>query len=355
MTRRILFLPRYDALAASCRHRVIQYLPYLQGHGFDCTVAPFFSNAYVSRLVRHGNKSPAELVRASARRLTALLTAHRYDLVVIHIELFPYLPPIAESLLSSSGIPFVLDFDDAFFHRYEQHPRRLARWLLKDKICQIIKKARLNMAGSTYLAEYARACGGRTEVVPTVVDLARYPVSAVQRNHSEIRIGWIGTPSTTQHLQSVIPELSEFNRAYGARVLAIGARQFDAGDVPIEWVEWQEGTEVEQLARADVGIMPLPDTLWARGKCGFKLIQSMACWKPVVASPVGANLEIVDPGRCGFLAAAGQWREVLSRLAVNVELRERMGQEARRIVERRYALDVWAPRVAELLTEAANQ
>jgi glycosyltransferase involved in cell wall biosynthesis len=352
LSKRVLFLPRHDTLAASCRHRITQYVPYLRERGFDCTISPFFSNHYVEVLVNEGRKSSVEVARGAARRVMALLSAGRQDLLVIQSELFPYFPPLVERLLRGAGIPYVLDFDDAFFHTYDQHQRHSVRWLLGDKIAEIIRGARMNMAGSPYLAEYARKCGGRVEVVPTVVDLNRYPRAPTIEADPQFRIGWIGTPSTTPHLQSIAGELRAFCETRNARLIAVGARPFDFPGLPIEWVEWSEETEVQQLSRFDVGIMPLPDTPWTRGKCGFKLIQYMACWTPVVASAVGANCHIVEHTVSGFLAQPGEWGSALATLCDDVELRRRMGLQARRAVKQKYSLQVWAPRVATLLSEA---
>jgi glycosyltransferase involved in cell wall biosynthesis len=354
VSSRVLFLPRHDTLAASCRHRVMQYVPYLRELGFECTISPFFSNRYVELLVKEGRKSRLEVARGAVRRVMALLSAGRQDLLVIQAELFPYFPPLVERLLHGARIPYVLDFDDAFFHAYDQHESRSVRWQLRDKIADLIRGARLNMAGSPYLAEYARQCGGRVAVVPTVVDLNRYPRAQPIQRDPQFSIGWMGTPSTTPHLLSIAGELRAFCETRNARVIAVGARPFDFPGLPVQWAEWSEETEVQQLSRFDVGIMPLPDTPWTRGKCGFKLIQSMACWTPVVASAVGANCHIVEHGISGFLARPGEWTSALTALCDDVELRRRIGREARRAAEEKYSLQVWAPRLAAVLSEAVH-
>jgi glycosyltransferase involved in cell wall biosynthesis len=351
---RVLFLPRHDVQAASCRHRYIQFLPYLEQRGLDCDVSPFFDAQYTRSLLAGDRKEWWRIGSFVTRRLRTLLAARRYDLIVIQAELIPFFPDILEQALHRLGVPYVLDFDDAFFHQYDQHRLRLIQWTLGNKLCRIMRRARLNCAGSEYLRAYASRCSLNVAIVPTVVDLCRYPTSSPSGDAAMFRIGWIGSPTTTPHLRTIVPELRDFCRGRHVEIIAIGAKPFDTGGLPMRWVEWSEATEVRELAQCAVGIMPLPSTSWASGKCGFKLIQAMACWLPVVASPVGENCRIVEHGTTGFLAGAGEWSEVLENLYRDPGLRTRLGAAGRRTVEREYSLQAWAPRLADLLKSAAS-
>lgn len=351
----VLILPRHSAQAASCRHRFVQYLPYLQAHGFTCDVVPFFDERYTAAVLGGGEKLWWRFGQAAATRLAALLRARRYDLVVVHSEFIPFLPHAFEHWLGRMAVPFVVDFDDAFFHAYDQHASGAVRWLLGDKLGRLMAEAELNCAGSEYLCAYARRFSRKVALVPTVVDLARYPDAPTAPDPDRFSIGWIGSPATTPHLQSVLPELLAFASGRNVEIIAIGARRFDVGSAPVRWVEWSEQTEVAELSKAHVGIMPLPASMWTEGKCGFKLIQAMACWRPVVASPVGANLQIVEPGVSGLLAQPGEWGAALTRLYENPQLCATLGAAGRRTIERGYALDVWAPRLAALWAQAAGR
>ena len=353
MKLRVLILPRHTPQAASCRHRFSQYLSYLQAHGFQCDVSTFFDERYTAAVLRGGQKQWWRFGKAALRRLLAVLSARRYDLVVVHAEFIPYLPHGFERWLAQLAIPYLVDFDDAYFHAYDQHSSALVRRLLGEKIGRLMQTAELNLAGSDYLAAYARRFSSQVSVVPTVVDLARYPAAPTEPDPTCFSIGWIGSPTTTPYLQSVMGELAAFAKGRNVQILAIGARRFDAGDAPVRFIEWSEDTEVEQLARAHVGIMPLPQTPWAEGKCGFKLIQTMACWRPVIASPVGANCRIVQDGVSGLHARPGEWRAAMERLYENASLRTKFGAAGRQTVEREYSLEVWAPRVAALWSHAA--
>jgi glycosyltransferase involved in cell wall biosynthesis len=331
----------------------MQYLPYLRQHGFDSDVSPFFDDRYTAGVLGGGRKAWWRFGMSLATRVGAVARARRYDLVVVHIEFVPYAPMIVERWLASLSTPFILDFDDAFFHAYGQHHLALVRTLFGAKLGALMARAALNVAGNEYLTDYAGRFSTRVATVPTVVDLERYPDAPVPSGR-RFAIGWIGSPATTGYLRSVVDELGAFCARRDAEIVAIGAKPFNAPGIPIRWVDWSEDAEVREFARTDVGIMPLPDTEWTQGKCGFKLIQAMACWRPVVASPVGANRRIVEDGISGFFARPGEWGTFLEHLYSNGALRADMGAAGRRIVEREYSLQAWAPRMAALWSQAAS-
>lgn len=333
----------------------MHYLPFLREQGIECDVSSFFDDGYTRAVLASGHKRWWRFVASLANRLRAVASAGKYDLVVVHAEFVPFAPFALERWLARMATPYVVDFDDAFFHSYDAHPSWLVRRMFGRKLARLMAGAAVNVAGNEYLAEYARRVTDRVSVVPTVVDLKRFPESPRVILPRPFRIGWIGSPATTGHLQSVMGELAEFARGRDVEILAIGAKPFEAGGAPIRFVEWTEATEVEELSSAHVGIMPLPDTPFARGKCGFKLIQAMACWRPVIGSPVGANCRIVEHGVSGFLARSGEWAAMLTRLYDDPGLAEAMGIAGRQSVARSYSLDVWGPRVASLWADAARR
>jgi glycosyltransferase involved in cell wall biosynthesis len=351
---RVLFLPRYARVAASARCRFYNYFPYLECAGFRCVASPLFDERYWEKKNRTGRTPPLDALRGYARRLAALAGARHYDLVVVHYEALPYLPAFWEGALARLGVPYVLDFDDAMYHNYDLHPLRPVRWLLGGKFRGLLAGAATVVAGNRHLADYAKAVASRVEIVPTVVDLELYrPVASAPRA-GPVVVGWIGSTSTSPYLGGIADALAEFQRRTGARVTLVGSGPVQLPGVDVEVRDWSEAAEVSDIATFDIGIMPLPDTAWASGKSGFKLIQYMALGKPVVASPVGANRDIVEPGVNGFLAAEkGDWVEALERLAQDSVLRVRLGEAGRRKVEREYSLQVTAPRLERILREAA--
>jgi glycosyltransferase involved in cell wall biosynthesis len=351
-----LMLTRYGRLGASSRMRFAQYLPWLEAAGWRISAAPLFSDGYV-RGLQENTRSPLELLRAYTGRARALLGSHRFDLLWIEKETLPWLPAWLEQALLSNAVPYVLDYDDAVFHSYDQHRSPWVRCLLAGKHPALMRGAALVVAGNPYLADFAQAAGARrVEVVPTVVDMARYPVPASSALMPGERptVGWIGQRTTARFLTPLVPVFQALGAEGRARFTAVGIDAAALG-LPMASVPWAEDTEVASISGFDVGIMPLVDEPFERGKCGYKLIQYMACGLPVVASPVGVNSQIVEHGVNGFLAeTTQQWAQALRTLAADPALRARMGQAGRRRIEREYCLQVTGPLLAALLKAAAS-
>ena len=348
----VLLLSRYDRLGASSRLRFFQFLPYLSSHGLQMTVAPFFDDDYVSSLY-HGKVSIFCILRSYWSRFKWLLRAKQFDLIWIEKEMLPWLPSWIELGLFPSKVAMVVDFDDAIFHQYDQHRLSLVRLLLGKKIASIMRRAELVIAGNDYLAEYAKQAGAkRVECLPTVVDVSRYTTSP-NASSLPVTIGWIGSPNTARYLKLLTPVLRHLTATNKVRVVAVGAKVEQLCDLPIESREWSEDGEVFEIQQFDIGIMPLPDEPFERGKCGYKLIQYMACVKPVVASPVGVNKVIVQDGINGFFASSVEdWERCLTLLCTDAELRLRLGSAGRSGVEAHYSLQVAAPRLEQLLRQA---
>ncbi|GLQ97648.1 glycosyltransferase family 4 protein [Dyella mobilis] len=354
---KVLLFSKYSRLGPSSRLRSLQYLPALQEYGIDVEVHALFPDAYLEELYR--GSSSAAWYRAwwhGMQRLMQLLKRSDHDLTWIEGELFPYLPNWIESALARSVAPYVVDYDDALFHKYDLSHSPLVRRVLGRKIDKIMRNATCVIAGNGYLASRALQAGAvRIAIIPTVVDERRYTTV----NHGPDRqpvIGWIGSPSTEHYVLDNRDVLRSVCAKYGARLLLVGpraeiAKQFDG--VATEVVAWSEDSEVAMINRMDIGIMPLRDGPWERGKCGYKIIQYMACGLPVVASSVGTNNDIVRHGENGFLADdVSTWEERLGQLIADGSLRSRMGQAGRSSVENEYSLKAQAPRLAEVLRNA---
>jgi glycosyltransferase involved in cell wall biosynthesis len=285
-----------------------------------------------------------------------LLRLRQFDLVVLEYELLPYFPAWIERLLARRGVRYVVDYDDALFHQYDQHRNGTVRKLLGDKIAEVMRGARLVTVGNEYLGDYATHAGARwVEQVPTVVDLRKYSPRPAMSASAPVTIGWIGSPATAKYLDALSKPLEQVCRSTGAQVRLIGAGAAALPGVPVDAEAWVEATETARIAAFDIGIMPLADGPWERGKCGFKLIQYMASGLPVVASPVGVNQRIVEPGVHGFLASSEQeWAQALTTLVRDASLRARLGAQGRSRVETSYSTQVVAPRLARLLFQAAG-
>lgn len=353
---KVLLLSRYDRLGASSRLRFYQYLPYLAIQGVEVTVAPLLGDDYVERLYAGTGKNWGAIFAAYGRRLRHLLRCRSFDVVWFEKELFPMLSAWAELALRQLRVPTVVDYDDAVFHTYDRNANRWTRRLLGRKIDTVMGNATLVVVGNAYLAERAYEAGARwVEHLPTVIDLERYP-PAKSSAATGFAIGWIGSAVTTKYLKRIEVPLQALCRDKGTRLVTIGAAPVALDGVTLEQWAWEETTEVDCLHHLDIGIMPLPDEPIERGKCGYKLVQYMACGLPVVASPVGVNSEIVEQGVNGFLAETDEdWITALCALRDSADLRARMGAAGRKKVEEQFCVQVTAPHVYRILREAAAQ
>ncbi len=352
---KVLALTRYDRLGASSRMRMMQYGPVLAQSGLEVITAPFFDDAYVQALY-DGTPRGRLALSAYARRLALILGGVRADLVWMEKELLPWCPWPVERLLLRRGIPLVTDYDDAVFHRYDRHSNPLVRAVLGRKIDGVMAASTLVVAGNAYLADRARAAGAAwVEIVPTVVDALAYGAMPPAQDPARPRLGWIGLPETwTTYMRPMLPQLTAVAAAHGAVLRVVGAGRAAADVAGIELVDWHEATEVSEIARMDIGLMPLDNSPWSQGKCGYKLIQYMACGLPVVASPVGVNSRIVEDGVNGYLVdTPDDWAKALARLLADPALRARMGAAGRAKVAAEYSVQAQGPRLARLLRDAA--
>lgn len=352
-TVRVLAMPRYEPAGASSRVRMYQFEPYLRANGFSLQWQPLLSAAYIDALYKTGQRPRGEVLRGYVRRALALREAGSFDVIWLEKELWPWLPAALDpGVLKSQR--YVVDYDDATFHSYDQHWFAPARAAFGKKIDAVMRAAATVVAGNAYLAAHAREAGAKDIViVPSVVDANIY----APRHHnqsSSITFGWIGSPGSQKLLEPLFPIIASALTP-GDRFVTVGAR-FSEGRFPGHVLgKWSVETEAATVASFDIGLMPVDDEPFERGKCGYKLIQYMACGVPVIASPVGANREIVIDGETGFLAATpAEWRTALTRLRNDAVLRQRMGEAGRRRFEQHYSVQVAAPKLAAVLRAAGG-
>lgn len=353
---RVAAFTKYGPMAASTRQRLIQYLPHLAAAGIEVRHQAFLPDDYVRGVATGQHYPRRRTLRAYLDRFRRLVAGTSADVVWIYAELFPYLPGGLEKLAFRSGKPVVYDCDDAFFHAYDSHPNALVRRLLGRKLEPLLRGAAAACCGNAYLESYASRFCEKTMLLPTVVDTDVYGRAAGPRPDRPVTVGWIGSPSTWPYMRPLLPSLRELAESRGIRIRVVGAGPAARADAfpGLELIEWSEAGEVEEVRAMDIGVMPLPDDIWARGKSGYKLIQYMACALPVVASPVGVNREIVAAGESGFLATGdSEWRDALLRLIDDPALRRTFGEAGRRRAEERYSLQVQAPRLVGLLQSIA--
>jgi len=359
---RLLALSPVPAEGAGCRFRVMQYIPALEQAGFSVTVAPFFDAAFFDLVYRPGHhaRKLAAFVRQSVERLKLLMSRERYDAFFVYREAYPFGPAFFEAALShAGGRPLVYDFDDAIFLSNSSDANRFASVLkYPQKVPTIIHRSALVLAGNDYLAAYARQFNPSVAVLPTCVDTSVFvPRRSPRAPDAPLVIGWIGTPTTAAYLTSLGPSLARLasRHRFELRVSGSGA-PFEVPGVKTSNERWSVEREVELFNTCDIGVYPLRDDEWAKGKCGFKAIQFMACGVPVVAAAVGVNTEIVQDGVNGFLAStATKWEEKIARLLTEADLRSRLGAAGRRTIEERYSLAVNAPRLVAMLRDIMTE
>jgi glycosyltransferase involved in cell wall biosynthesis len=343
--------------------RTIQYGPLLREHGIDMSVCPFVDNDTLATRYSSGRYSIRNLMSRIATRANLVARAQSaYDLVWIEKELFPWLPYFAEKAILG-GANYVLDYDDALFHNYDLHRNAWVRRLYGRKLDALMSKASLVVAGNSYLAERARnANASWVEIVPTVVDFPLYAnrskLAICSRNKAgkdrRKKIVWIGTTYTIKYLMDIKEEIQRLAARNSFTLCVIGGGKIEMPGVDVECLDWNELTEIDKISECDIGIMPLRNTPWEKGKCGYKLIQYMACSLPVVASAVGFNSEIVRDGENGFLVnAQNSWMESLERLLRDEDLCKRMGYIGRQCVKEKYNLEHSSKELAQLLRTVA--
>lgn len=356
-TYKVLALTKYGRLGASSRMRFLQYLPWLQRAGIEVTVKPLLSDELLQARYQRGAYGWGPLARAYAERCRLLLQRSDFDVVWIEKEALPWVPLAMERALLQ-GVPYILDYDDAVFHQYDQHSHAWVRRLYGRRLDGLMAGAALVVGGNSYLAQRARDAGARwVKVVPTVIDLDRYHVRTDAPVMGELpRIVWIGSPSTARYLNLLLDPLRIIAQERPFVLRVIGCGMVDMPGVQVEAVAWSEDTEVENIRACDVGVMPLVNSSWEQGKCGYKLIQYMACGLPVVASNVGVNSDIVQDSENGFLVnTSNEWVTALGKLLADRLLRSQMGLSGRQLVEQNYCIQQTGPKVATLLQAVADK
>lgn len=346
----VTYFSKSSIIGPSSRYRVFQFLPHLHAQGIDCTVHPLFDETYFKILAvrswafRALLKVPYVLARF-LKRLWTLCALSGRDLIVIEGQLFPYLPPLAERTLRWCRCRVVVEMDDAIY---------LTRGHEK-KMPALLSMATGVIVGNEQLASYAKQFSPRVWVVPTVVDTERFVPSRqgirANADHASatITIVWMGLAFNLNYLDVLAPVLRALQSRFHLSLRVVCSRPPRMSGVNIEFRPWDISREVLDIQDASIGVMPLEDTAWARGKCGLKLLQYMAVALPAVASPVGVNSDIITNGGNGFLASTEQeWYDSLESLCRQPQLRRQIGLEGRRTVEKRYSLAVWGPRLADV-------
>jgi glycosyltransferase involved in cell wall biosynthesis len=329
----------------SQRYRFEQYLPFLEKQGFAFTFSYLLNekdDALFYSQGRLGNKIFI-LLKSLWIRLKDGRRFKQFDIIFIQRESLFLGTAFFEKRAARSGAKVIFDFDDSIWLADTSPGNKKWEWIKKPgKFFEAVAAADVVIAGNAYLAEKARTSNKNTVIIPTTIDTAVHFPRPELRNRNALTIGWSGSISTIKHFEMLLPVLQKIKETYGSRVQfkLIGAAAYTNPQLEIEAVAWTEATEVEQLNTLDIGIMPLPDDEWAKGKCGLKGLSYMACGVPAIMSPVGVNKDIVRHRHNGFLAdTTEEWISILSELIENQELRTEIGKRGRETVVSNYSVE----------------
>lgn len=356
----VLFIVPYPSEGPSNRFRVEQYLPSLKKEGIQYSVRPFCNKQLYAILYKRGFllKKIFLFVLFTFRRLFDALGAGRYDVVFIHREAFPF-GSFFERLFRIFGKKIIYDFDDAIFLPNVSVSNRLIRIFKsspKPRIQKIIALSDHIIAGNSYLRDFAFAVNRNVSVLPTPIDTDTYRPPMQKDRQGVLTIGWMGSSTTVKYLDMFSGILEELLSNHDTLTCLVVGGAWGRIQCPrFSCKEWRLETELQDLQSFDIGIMPLTNDDWSRGKCAFKIIEYMAVGIPVVASRVGMNSEVIQDGVNGFLADGdSEWLEKLSLLIRDRELRRKIGSAGRRTVEERYSVKVNFPKLLEILKKVQS-
>jgi glycosyltransferase involved in cell wall biosynthesis len=291
---------------ASFRQRIGIHIALLQERGVACEVARLPAGAWSRRCL--------------------YLQAKGFNGVLLHRKM---LNAWDAFWLGRSCRKLIYDFDDAIMYN-DRRPQRTSRIRFRRFGRSVLLADRI-IAGNSYLAEHARRYNPNVTILPTGLDLRPYAAATPQRNQGKLRLVWIGSRSTLKYLADIRPALEQIGTRHKNVVLRIIADEFfDLHNMEVERVAWSLEGEATHLTPCDIGLAPLPDNRFARGKCGFKVLQYQAAGLPVVASPVGVNGTYIRDGTTGFVARdLSDWADRLNVLIQNPGLRANMGRAGR--------------------------
>ncbi|MDD5222758.1 MAG: glycosyltransferase family 4 protein [bacterium] len=349
---KIIYFSRNTRIEPASRYRIYQFLPSLTARGIKVEVQPLFREFYFRIL---GLPRPLKILfqifycpYRFAVRAFRLLRAPAADLVIIKDQLFPYLPWGLEKFFTPAGKAVGIDLDDAVFLTPGQGR----------KLEKVLEAAGLVIVGNKYLSEFAARHNRKVFLVPTVVDTERIRARTdwkIRDPRGVVTIGWIGLAYNLHYLQDLEEALAELSQKFRIALKVVSSRGVKMRGVSVDCRRWSLAGEDDEVQGFDIGIMPLRDDEWSRGKCGLKLLQYMAAGVPVVASPVGVNAEIVRDGQNGFWARnRAEWVEKLAILCQNEDIRKGFGSRGRETVEKSFSLSAWAPKLYEIYQSVVN-
>jgi len=345
MRKRILFIAAHRPhRSPSQRFRFEQYFSFLKSSGYDYDFSYLISEKDDKIFYAPGNWHTKVYIffKSLLKRLRDVIRAGHYDIIFVQREAFMTGSTFFEKRFAKSSAKLVFDFDDAIWHFDVSEANKNLGWLKNPgKTAKIIDMADLTIAGNQYLADYAKHHSEKVVIIPTTIDMDEYQRMVIAKENDALTIGWSGSITTIKHFEYAIPPLRALKEKFGSKISfkVIGVSSYRNAELGIQGIPWKKTDEIKELSSFDIGIMPLPDDEWAKGKCGLKGLQYMALEIPAVMSPVGVNAEIIQDGVNGFLAGdTDEWIYKITMLIESLSLRKRMGEQARKTVIEKYSV-----------------
>ncbi|MBI1837976.1 MAG: glycosyltransferase family 4 protein [Flavobacteriia bacterium] len=343
----IIFMPYPHGKSPSQRFRFEQYLDILIENDFEYSLNSFYSEKTWEILHWEGHtfSKISRVLKAFIVRFYQVFKAIKYDYVFIHREVAPVGPPFLEWILAKLfRKKIIYDFDDAIWlPNYSEANTKFQKLKCYSKVNGIMKMAAKISVGNQYLAEYARQFNENVKINPTTIDTENYHNPKFYKHfefQEKIVVGWTGTHTTAKYLDFLVPIIEKLTIEFDFEFCVISNEEPTFQMPNLKFIKWEKDTEIEDLMQFTIGVMPLTDDQWAKGKCGFKALQYMALGIPAIASPIGVNNEIIDHGKNGFLCSTEkQWHEALYYLLENPEETKKMHENARKKIIENYSVE----------------
>lgn len=329
----------------SQRFRYEQYIEFLNKNDWETDVSFLITEKYDRFFYKEGHflKKLGVLLKSTLIRVKDVLRASKYDVIFIQREAFLTGSTIFERWFKQSKAKIIFDFDDSIWLSNVSDANKKWNWLKNpDKTKKIIGYSDLIFAGNDYLATYAKQYNSNVVIIPTTIDTHEYTKDSNPKHSDIITIGWSGSITTIQHFEFALPFLTKLKEKYNEKISikVVGDGNYLNKNLDINGLPWIKEDEVKELSTFDIGIMPLPDDEWAKGKCGLKGLQYMALGIPTIMSPVGVNSEIIQDGDNGYLAnQENEWVDKISSLIESKELRNKIGKNGLLTIKNKYSVE----------------
>lgn len=345
------FFPRYTQVGPSSRYRIYQYLPYFDNY----KVAPFFDDSYLPSLKLKSFKGLIYLAKCYLKRIY-LMFESRNNICIVQYEFTPFL--LFNSLFFKLfNVKYIVDFDDAVFHDYDESQNKIVKLLFRKKIPKVIKNASHVITGSPYLTNFAKQFNTNVTEIPTSINLSNYIIEK-QKTKNQYIIGWIGSRTTSIHIKLILEPLKILKtKGYNFKLNLIGFTNLDNidfEDLDVDIIEWNKTTEISELNKIDLGIMPMVDIPFTRGKCAFKLIQYMAVAKPTISTSFEANIKVDRNNENFFANNTLEWVNTIEHLINNRNLGVDIGKRNRKVIERFYSIQNNNKKITQIIDSVLN-